>query len=243
MTWQKMLMAVLIGSVASLAWAAEKPVEGALSPEQKKLEEQLDRAIPEINFDGQGLADILDFMCDVTGANIFVNWRALDDIDVNKDAPVKLHLQNAKFRDCLAGILKGVETKKGKVQFTNEDGLLMITAAPDAKHPTAKMAVSLPEKNDVMIPEINFAGQGVSDVFDFLGDISHLKFKIDFVALEKAGIKRDEPVTARLRGMKLSTCIRFILEDISGGKTPLQCVSKDGVVTVTTAPKAEKVEK
>lgn len=243
MAWQRKMMVVLMCSAACLVWAEEKPAEKKPSPEEAKLAAQLDREVPEIDFAGQGLADVLDFMRDVTGANVFVNWRSLEEIDVNKDAPIKVHLKNAKFKDCLDAILKGVGTKKGKVQFTAEEGLIVIMAAPDPKNPRAKMTVSLPEKNDRVLPEINFAGQGLSDVFDFLGDVSGLKFKIDYAALEKAGIHKDTAVTVRVREMKFSTCIRYILEDVSGGKVPLQCISKDGVVTVTTTPKAEKAEK
>jgi hypothetical protein len=243
MTWQRKMIVVVMCSAACTVWSAEKPAEKAPSLEEKKLVAQLDREVPEIDFVGQGLADVLDFMRDVAGVNIFVNWRSLEEIDVNKDAPIKLHLKNAKLKDWLDSISKGLETKKGKVQFTAESGLVVIMATPDAKNPRAMVTVSLPEKKDRVFPEINLAGQELKDVFDFLRDVETLEFKIDYEALEKAGIHKDAGVTVHLKGMKLSTCIRYILEDVSAGKVPLQCVSKDGVVTVTTVPKLEKNEK
>ena len=38
---------------------------------------RLDRQLPEVNFKGQGLSDVMDFLRDVSGAEIFVNWRLI----------------------------------------------------------------------------------------------------------------------------------------------------------------------
>ena len=40
--------------------------------------QQLSTRLPELNFQGVTLNDALDFMRDVSGANITVNWKALE---------------------------------------------------------------------------------------------------------------------------------------------------------------------
>jgi bla regulator protein BlaR1 len=60
------------------------PKEGAEIPrEERATRAQLDRNLPECNFDGVALTDVLDFLHDVSGANIFINWKALADAGVD----------------------------------------------------------------------------------------------------------------------------------------------------------------
>src|SRR4029079_10387367 len=56
---------------------AEVKSERGMKQEDLAVQAQLDRRLPEINFAGQGLADVIDFLRDVSGSNIFVNLRAL----------------------------------------------------------------------------------------------------------------------------------------------------------------------
>jgi len=42
------------------------------------LRHQLNATLPEVKFDGVSLADAIDFLRDVSGANIIVNWKALE---------------------------------------------------------------------------------------------------------------------------------------------------------------------
>src|SRR3954468_10923980 len=104
MAWQRKILVVLMCSAAYLVWAEEKPAEKTPSAQETRLAAQLEREVPEIKFAASELADVLDFMRDITGANVFVNWRSLEEIDVNKDAPITVHLRNVKFKDCLDAI-------------------------------------------------------------------------------------------------------------------------------------------
>lgn len=257
---------MVIGVLLTAGWAfaeqvGHRPAKETRSEQDKAMRAKLDRIMPPemlppitdfqespkhliFNFRNSDLADVIDFMGDDTETDFFVNWKALESIGIRKNTPVTVKLYDPTLKEALSKTLELISTPKRKVQYFIEEGMIVITAAPDPKNLAAKMMVALPEKNDRSIPEVNFDGTRVSDVFDFLSDISGLKFKLDVIALEKSGIKRDTPVTLRVRKeMKVSSCIRFVLEDISGGKVPLQCVSKDGVVTVTTAPQPEKAEK
>jgi len=240
MFFQRIAIVALICCGSSVALAADK--EPAVR--EGSLAWRLARHVPEIAFSGQELGDVIDFMRDVTGTNIFVNWRALETIDIKHEAPVTLRLTDQKFEDCLSGIMAAVATKKGKPKFTVEDGVIFISADADPKKPFARVtAPVIPEKQDFVIPEINFAGQGLSDVLDFLKDVSKLKTAPDWDALKKAGITKESPATPRLRDIKFSTALKIVLESVSDGKMPIVCTFKDGEVTITTEPKAEKTAK
>ena len=213
----------------------------AARAEEKEADEkmlvQLDRKIPEINFTGQGLADVLDFMRDVTGSNIFIDWRSLEAAGIGKDAPVGLRLKGATVRTALKEMLDKASTEKGKAELSIADGVLVISTAPDPKHPRAAVKVGkLPADTDRTLPEINFGGQALSDVIDFLRDVSGLKIQVDWPALERAGIAKTAPVNARLKDLKSSTVLRFVLESVSDGKSIIECTSADKVLTITAKP-------
>jgi len=57
----------------------------------------LDRQLPEVNFDGVALADVADFLRDVSGANIVIEWGPLAAAGVERNSPVSLRVKNVKF--------------------------------------------------------------------------------------------------------------------------------------------------
>ena len=54
--------------------------------EDTAVARQLDQKLPEVKFDNVAFSDVMDFFRDVTGANIFVNWRALEGAGIDKSA-------------------------------------------------------------------------------------------------------------------------------------------------------------
>jgi hypothetical protein len=230
------IIGIFCGCLGFAARAEEKEAD-------EKVLLQLDRRLPEINFSGQGLADVLDFMRDVAGANIFINWQALEAAGIGKDAPVKLQLKDAKFRSALKGILDTVGTAKGKAELSVQEGVIVISTVPDPAHPRAGVSMAkLPPAADRMLREINFGGQALSDVIDFLRDVSGLKIDVDWTALEQAGIAKDAPVTARVGDVKFSTALRFVLESVSNGKSVIECSSAGDVLKISAKQIAKKAD-
>ena len=179
-------------------------------------------------------------MRDISSANIFVNWRALEAAGINKDAKVAIQVEGATLGELLKAILNLVGTEKGKATFTVQDGLIVISTVPDPKHPRAAVTVAnIPEKLNRKLPEVNFNGQGLSDVIDFMRDVSGVNIFIDWKALEKAGINKDAPAAVRVRDVKISTALRFVFEAVGDGKTPVECTFADNVLTITAKPAPE----
>src|SRR5207249_2105153 len=81
----------------------DAPLKGVNVAEEKAKSEdnaatlaQLDRKLPEVKFDAVAFSDSIDWMRDVTGANIFVNWRALEAAGIDKNTPVSARLRDVK---------------------------------------------------------------------------------------------------------------------------------------------------
>ena len=73
--------------------------------ENRIVEAQLDRLVPEVMFEGVGLSDTLDFLRDISGAVLEVNWLAIEAAGVNRNTPISLKVVNVKFSKVIAEIV------------------------------------------------------------------------------------------------------------------------------------------
>lgn len=94
----------------------------------RQVRAQLNRTIPALQFDSVGFADAVDFLRDVSGANIHVNWPALGVAGVDRNAPVTARLRNVSFDSALKVILDSAGGGKAKLGYTVEGGIITITA-------------------------------------------------------------------------------------------------------------------
>ena len=62
--------------------------------------------LPATNLDNVSVNDAIDFLRDVSGANIHVNWRALEEVGVGKDAQVNVRLRSVNLRKVLDLVLE-----------------------------------------------------------------------------------------------------------------------------------------
>lgn len=65
----------------------------------------LDQVIPDVKFTNVALKDALEFLRDVTGANIHVNWKAIEAAGVSQDINVNMRLREVQFRKALGLLL------------------------------------------------------------------------------------------------------------------------------------------
>src|SRR5689334_2468229 len=81
---------------------------------------RLQRRLPEVHLHGVALADAVDFLRDVSGANFFVDWAALKGANVTKDHPITLDAQNVMVAQCLEQVLHQVSPD---VTYRGRDGV------------------------------------------------------------------------------------------------------------------------
>lgn len=86
----------------------------------------LDQVLPEIRFQGVSIVDAVDFLRDVSGANIHVNWRALEAIGVTKDAQVNMRLRAVTVRKAL-GLLISEAGGGNQLTFYVDQNVVEVT--------------------------------------------------------------------------------------------------------------------
>ena len=112
----------------------------------------LNRTLPEMKFDGVALADAVDFLRDITSANIVVNWRALEAAGVTRDTVINLKLRNVSLRKALTLICSEASGGEG-VTYTLDDGVVEITTTDLANQ---KMYTKVYPVGDLLMDIPNF---------------------------------------------------------------------------------------
>ena len=86
----------------------------------------LNRSLPTLNFSGVTFGDAIEFLRDVSGANIHVDWRALEAAGIGKDAVVNVRLRSVSLRKVLTLLLNEAGGGTG-LTFYAEEGVIEIT--------------------------------------------------------------------------------------------------------------------
>ncbi len=132
----KRLISILLSCFfSSIAFAA--PATQPAKPEEKDFaaaaaaQAALDKSLPAVNFTQVSFEDAIDFFRDVTGANIYVNWRALQAAGINRDAQVNMKVRNVSLRKVLSLLLSEVSTNNAGLSYQLDDGVIMISTVED----------------------------------------------------------------------------------------------------------------
>lgn len=80
-----------------------------LSPEDQKANartaEKLKKSLQKVDFNGVGLSDVIDFLRDGTGVDILVEWAALEQAGIPRDAPITIRLREPTPADSLLPLM------------------------------------------------------------------------------------------------------------------------------------------
>jgi len=113
----------------------------------------LDQKLPELEFNAIPLSDVLDNLRNATGANIFVNWRALEAVGVDRNAPVTARLRDIKFKKALSVILADAGGSAVKLGFVAEDGVITVSTEEDLHR---NVTTRVYDVRDLIVQPVNF---------------------------------------------------------------------------------------
>ena len=106
--------------------------EKGIKESDRLVQTQLEKRLPELKFDGTPFEDVIDFLRDMTGANIFVNWKALETAGIDRKAPVTARLRDVKFSKVLTTVLGSVSADPAnRLDYTVDEGVITISTATE----------------------------------------------------------------------------------------------------------------
>lgn len=190
-------------------------------------DEPLQTAIDEFKVSAIPVADAIATLQEKSRQNIVVNWNALKTKQIDLSTPITVGLTDATLEQVMLIVCASLDPEqKLGITFTDEDGVVYLSTKDDikqrgeAKPLPARGDEAAAEQTDELLnrrmPEINFNQTGVSDVLEFVKDITQLDIQVNWDALEKAGIKTQSPVTVRVRDLSLRRTLRLVLENLAG---------------------------
>ena len=130
LTRTKSLVLGFVASYSALLIAVpEATLADAPTSQPAPVANLLDQPVGDVSIQGKPLKDVMDSIEERTGANFWIDYKALEYASISKAAPVTVHLHNAKLSDELDAIFKSVQGKDedSKMGYMFEDGFLKIT--------------------------------------------------------------------------------------------------------------------
>ncbi len=120
------------GDWPTLSSIRDRETSAGQDESQEPLRLQLDRRLPELRFNGNPLSGVVDFLRVVSGANIVVDWDALNKAGVRKETPITVKLTDVRFDDALTLILKSADKQHADTQvgYKCENGAVSISVGP-----------------------------------------------------------------------------------------------------------------
>jgi beta-lactamase regulating signal transducer with metallopeptidase domain len=137
-----------------------RPDAGKQGGETFVVNRQLGRKLPEVNFNNVALSDAVDFLRDVTGANVFVNWKALHDAGVERTSPVSARMRDVSFGKALTILLDGVERRE-PLGYTVAEGVITITSRADLEKDVVTRVYDV---RDLIVPIPDYEPPAVEDM-------------------------------------------------------------------------------
>lgn len=90
----------------------------------------LEKVLPRFSANGSPLKQTIDELRQATGTNIVVDWKSLARSGVAADEPLELDLHDVRLRTVLKTLLALAGGEKGRLHYTVDDGVILITADP-----------------------------------------------------------------------------------------------------------------
>lgn len=131
---------------------------GKTTPATTKPASSSRTQLRKIHFEETGLADVLTFLRDVSGANFHVNWQALKAVEIDKETPVTIRAENisvARALDLVTDQLGAHLGKLDRVYWVVDEGVVMVSTGTTLNR---KLRTRVYDVGDLLMVAENFRG-------------------------------------------------------------------------------------
>ncbi len=188
-----------------------------------------------VDFVETSLDQALDYLRELTDANIYVDQHALKDAGIDLAASVSMRLDDVSVATVLELI---ADDLSASLEVRYEDGIAVL-----GTRSSPSLSQRVPWGNDGTPPsqqtvkrladsvrDYVFIEEPLSQVLDVISDAAQVDVFVNERTLDAAGVTMDAPVTINLRGVRHRTALRLILDSVD--KSLIFSVV-DGVVVVS----------
>jgi hypothetical protein len=189
--------------------------------------------------DGKFKEDI-SFFEETSRTNFYFDWKKLGRVGVTPQLPLDLRLDDVTLKDAFDTYLE--KAGHGKIGYAMIGGVVIISTpegiesrrALHDRHLSPPADANVARQLNEELPDAKFEDMPLSDALDFLRDVAQLTFRVDWAALNSAGVTANTPTTVNLTHIRAQCALETILYD-AGGQSPLDYEVRDGVVVISMA--------
>ncbi len=98
---------------------------GADTEANRRTRERLAQPIP-VDFQANRFENVVEYLRNVTGVDIVPNWRALENVGIQRDQPVTLQMRSVPASKAMQLILDDVGGELVKLGYTLDDGVVIV---------------------------------------------------------------------------------------------------------------------
>lgn len=232
------LLAIILLACAALAVRAAADDE---TPDQHAAR-QLALGVKDISVDKVQLHEVIDFVRDVAGVEIWVDWMELDAAGVDRDAPATVTLKDGTIEGVLSAALDSASAGKAKLTFEVSSGAVVVSteaAFPDSVVAARRLAHKAKSADDrslieTVVPELSI-DLPLSAAIARLEKTAGARIDVDWPKLAAAGVRKEKRVAIKAKSVPVGRALLLVLEKAEPKKGLLDFTLKDNVFRVSTA--------
>ena len=144
------------------------------SPHHSSTLALLSERLDQVDFDEAPLDQVIEWLSDLTAMNVVVQWQVLEELGIERDRPITLHIHNLRFSQALWMILSEAGGPDVRLGYRAEEDLLVISSRDKLAQ---DMVIKVYDVADLLLnaprfsgaPQINLTsttGNGQSSAFD-----------------------------------------------------------------------------
>ncbi|MHB1769015.1 MAG: hypothetical protein ACYCUV_14330, partial [Phycisphaerae bacterium] len=99
----------------------------------------MDTVLPNTVMHAVPMRDAVQYLRNMTGANIFVNWNALQGAGISNITPITLHLRDVSMRKILSVMLQQASPNAALVDYVSQNVLTITTRQEANTHLVTKV--------------------------------------------------------------------------------------------------------
>jgi general secretion pathway protein D len=110
---------------------------GGESERDRAVRRQMQETVlQKVDFDGIAFSDVVDFLREVSGLNIYVNWNSLQTVGIDQSVPVNVNLTNVSFEKVLTTVLDDVGGVAAQLGYVIDEGVITVSTQEDLSRKT-----------------------------------------------------------------------------------------------------------
>ena len=160
--------AALVILFASVALAQAPADRGAAAQTGRAVStlELLNRRVPDANFTDAPFRDVMDWIAELTGANVWVRWQVLEDAGIDPDTPITIKAKNLRLSQVLWMVMNEAGGNDLKLSYRAQGNSILLSTEENLG---TEMVVKIYDLRDMLVTIARFdapqmdAGQALSN--------------------------------------------------------------------------------